>query len=166
MKNIILKNGFIGGLIIATSMVIGTYMCYHNPKGFEPSYTLGFGGMLLAFVFIYVGIEQYRNKINNGKISFGKALQVGSLIALLISAIYVGVWLIEYYNFFPDFIDKYAQSVLAQTKPSDLAEATTKMDSYKEMYKNPVMIILLTFMEILPMGLAIALISTLILKKK
>lgn len=166
MKNIILKNGLIGGLIIATSMVIGTYMCYHSKKGFEPSYALGFGGMLLAFVFIYVGIEQYRNKINNGKISFVKALQVGFLIALLISAIYVGVWLIEYYNFFPDFIEKYAQSVLAQTKPSDLAEATSKMNSYKEMYKNPVMIILLTFMEILPMGLAIALISALILKKK
>ena len=166
MKNIILKNGLIGGLIIAISMIIGTYMCYYNPKGFEPSYTLGFGGMLLAFVFIYVGIEQYRNKINNGKISFGKALQVGSLIALLISAIYVGVWLIEYYNFFPDFIEKYAQSELAHTKPADLADTTAKMNTYKEMYKNPVMIVLLTFMEILPMGLAIALISALILKKK
>ena len=166
MKNIILKNGLIGGLIIATSMIIGTYTCYHNPKGFEPSYALGFGGMLLAFAFIFSGIEQYRKKIGNGKVSFGKAFQVGSLIALLISSIYVGVWLIEYYNFFPDFIEKYAQSELAHTKPSDLAETTAKMDSYKEMYKNPILIILLTFMEILPMGLAIALISALILKKK
>lgn len=166
MKNIILNNGLIGGLIIATSMVIGTNMYYNNPKGFEPSYTLGFGGMLFAFVFIYLGIEQYRNKISNGKISFGKALQVGSLIALLISSIYVGVWLFVYYNFFPDFIDKYAQSELTRAKLSDFAEAKIKMDSYKEMYKNPLLIILLTLMEILPMGLAIALISTLILKKK
>lgn len=166
MKNIILKNGLIGGLIIATSMVIGINLYYNNPKEFEPNYALGFGGMLFAFVFIYLGIEQYRNKISNGEISFGKALQVGTLIALLISAIYVGVWLVAYYNFFPDFIDKYAQSELAHAKLSDFAEAKTKMDSYKEMYKNPLLIILLTLMEILPMGLAIALISALILKKK
>lgn len=166
MKNIILKNGLIGGFVIASSMIIGTYLCYNNPKGFESSYAIGFGGMLLAFIFIYIGIEKYKNKINNGKITFIKALQVGSLITLVISTIYVGVWLIEYYFFFPDFIEKYAQSVLSHTKPSDLADATAKMDSYKEMYKNPVMIILLTFMEIVPMGLAITLISALILKKK
>jgi hypothetical protein len=166
MKNIILKNGLIGGLIIATSMVIGTYMCYYNPKGFEPSYSLGFGGMLLAFVFIYLGIEAYRKKTANGSLSFGKAFQVGSLIAILISAIYVGVWLIEYYIFFPDFIEKYAQSELANTKPEELVATTAKMETYKEMYKNPLLIILLTMMEILPMGLAIALISALILKKK
>ena len=166
MKNIILKNGLIGGLIIASSMIIATHLCYNKPKGIESSYAFGFGGMLLAFIFIYFGIEKYKNKINDGKISFIKALQVGFFITLIISTIYVGVWLIEYYIFFPDFIEKYAQSVLAQTKPSDIGDATAKMDSYKEMYKNPVMIILLTFMEIVPMGLAITLISALILKKK
>ncbi len=165
MKNIILKNGTIGGLIISISMAIGTYLCYNSPKGFEPNYALGFGGMLLAFIFIYLGIERYR-KIANGKISFSKALQIGSLITLLISTFYVGVWLIVYYNFFPDFIEKYAQSEIAHATPSELAEVTTKMESNKEMYKNPLMIILLTYMEIVQFGIVITLISSLILKKK
>jgi hypothetical protein len=166
MKNIILKNGLIGGLIIAFTMVSSAYMCYTDPKGFEPNFALGFGGMLLSFVFVYLGIEKYKKSISEGKITFFKAVQIGTLITLFISTIYVGVWLLVYYNFFPDFIDKYAQSEIAHAKPSDIAATTAKMNSYKEMYKSPFSIIALTYMEIAPLGLIITLISSLILKKK
>jgi hypothetical protein len=166
MKNIILKNGLIGGLIIAFTMVSSAYVCYNDPKGFEPNFALGFGGMLLSFVFVYLGIEKYKKSISDGTITFYKAFQIGTLITLIISTIYVGVWLIVYYNFFPDFIDKYAQSEIAHAKPSELAEVTTKMESYKEMYKNPFSVIAITYMEIVPLGVIITLISSLILKKK
>jgi hypothetical protein len=40
------------------------------------------------------------------------------------------------------------------------------MNNYIEWYKNPIWIILLTFMEVLPFGMLIAFFSSLILMKK
>ena len=40
------------------------------------------------------------------------------------------------------------------------------MAEFKEMYKNPLFVIVVSFGEVLPVGLIVALISALILKKK
>ncbi len=171
MKKIILKNGLIAGLIVTAFMIYGTYSLLKDPEGFEPSYVVGFTGMILAFIFIFIGTKQYRDQINSGKITFVEGLKIGSLIALIASSIYVGVWLIEYYCFFPDFMDKYSAFSIKEAQSSGLssAEIQTKIEeinSMKESYKNPIMVILWTFMEILPLGIIVALISALILKRK
>jgi Protein of unknown function (DUF4199) len=164
MKNIILKNGIFGGIIVALEIIAMTLFMKAYPDTM-PSMVAGFGSMLLAFVFVFLGIKQERGA-NNGWISFGKAFKTGLLITVLISVIYVGVWLVVYYNFFPDFIEKYSAMVLKNTNPEDLVAKTAEMNQMQEWYKNPIMIILLTFMEILPFGILVTLISALILKKK
>lgn len=131
----------------------------------EPSSIVGFGSMLLAFIFVILGIKQQR-ETNNGVITFGKAFLTGLSISLVISIIYVVVWLIIYYNFFPDFMEQYSKMVLKNTNPEELAAKTAEMNQMKEWYKNPIMIILLTFMEILPIGIVVSLIGALVLKKK
>ena len=62
MKTIILKNGLIGGGIVSAFMVYGTFSLIKYTAGFEPNYILGFGGMILAFVFIFIGVYQYRKE--------------------------------------------------------------------------------------------------------
>ena len=131
----------------------------------EPIAIIGFGSMLLAFIFVIRGIKQER-ETNSGVITFGKAFLTGLSISLVISTIYVIVWLIVYYNFFPNFMEQYSEMVLKNTNPEELVAKTAEMNQMKEWYKSPIMIILLTLMEILPIGIVVSLIGALVLKKK
>lgn len=164
MKNIILKNGIFAGLIVSGFMAAMTLYMKANPE-MEPSMVVGFAGMIVAFSFIIIGIKQQRTA-NNGSITFGNAFLTGFLISLIASAMYVVVWLIIYYNVFPNFIEHYSEMMIKKAKPEDLAKVTEEMNQYKEWYKSPIMVVLLTLMEILPMGIVVSLIGALLLKKK
>lgn len=169
MKKIVLQNGLIGGLIVASTMLISVYKCY-SEQNFEPSYVIGFGGMALAFLFVFLGTKQYRD-YTESSITFGKMFKVAFLIALLIATIYVAVWMIVYKNFFPDFMERFSEISLKKLQDSganaqEISAKTVEMNQMKEWYKNPLSVILLTYMEILPMGLIISLISALIFMRK
>ena len=164
MNNIVLKNGFLGSSIVTALLLSVTFYMKANPEK-EVSMFLGFAGMLLAFIFVVLGIKQQKDA-NNGFISLGKAFLTGFWITLIISTIYVIVWLIIFYNFFPNFAEHYTDMAIAKASPDEVAQVTEEMNSFKEMYKNPIMVILLTYMEILPLGIVFSLISALILKKK
>ena len=56
--------------------------------------------------------------------------------------------------------------VLKNTKPELVAEKTAEMNQMKAWYKNPVMVILLTYMEIFPIGILYTLVSSIVLKRK
>lgn len=164
MNKIVLKNGLFGSLIVSTLLLSVTFYMKANPEK-EVSMFFGFAGMLLAFIFVVLGIKQQRDT-NNGFISLGKAFLTGFWITLIISTIYVVVWLIVFYNFFPNFAEHYTDMAIAKASPDEVAQVTEEMNSFKEMYKSPIMVILLTYMEILPLGIVFSLISALILKKK
>ena len=164
MNNIIVKNGLLGSGIVSALLISITMYMKSNPEK-EVSMMIGFAGMLLAFLFVALGIKQQRNA-SNGLISFGKAFLTGFWITLIISTIYVLVWLVILYNFFPNFAEHYTDMAIAKASPDELTKVTEEMNSFKEMYKNPIMVILLTYMEILPLGIVFSLISALILKKK
>ena len=164
MNKIVLKNGLFGSSIVTALLLSVTFYMKANPEK-EVSMFFGFAGMLLAFIFVVLGIKQQRDT-NNGFISLGKAFLTGFWITLIISTIYVIVWLIIFYNFFPNFAEHYTDMAIAKASPDEVAQVTEEMNSFKEMYKNPIMVILLTYMEILPLGIVFSLISALILKKK
>jgi hypothetical protein len=164
MNKIILKNGLFGSIIVSALLVFVTMYMRANPEK-EVSMLIGFTVMTLAFFFLFWGIKQQR-EANNGLISFGKAFMTGFWISLIISTIYVLVWLIILYNFFPNFAEHYTDMAIQKASPDEVVKVTEEMNSFKEMYKNPIMVILFTYMEILPLGIVISFISALILKKK
>lgn len=164
MNKIILKNGLFGSIIVSALLVFVTMYMRANPEK-EVSMLIGFTVMTLAFFFLVWGIKQQR-EANNGSISFGKAFMTGFWISLIISTIYVLVWLIILYNFFPNFAEHYTDMAIQKASPDEVEKVTEEMNSFKEMYKNPIMVILFTYMEILPLGIVISFISALILKKK
>lgn len=132
---------------------------------------IGYSAMIIAFSFIFVGTKNFRDKYNQGMVSFGKAFLVGLGISLIGSTLYVGAWLIEYYCFMPDFMDKYSAALILKAQHSGLsAEALQKrldsINSMSRMYKQPLMVTLLTYSEVLPVGIVISLITALILKRR
>lgn len=170
MKKNVMVFGLIAGLIVSVLMVLSMMRCYNDPN-LEHSMLIGYASMLLAFSFIFVGIKNYRDKYNDGLITFGKAFKIGALISLIASTIYVVVWLVDYYLFMPDFMDKYVAQALREAKTNGasslkLAKLSKELAFNQEMYKNPVMVVLFTYMEILPVGLLTSLVAALILRKK
>ncbi len=93
------------------------------------------------------------------------------MIALLASTIYVVFWLFYYYLYVPDFLDRYIDHVMLEATregatEAELAAKTQEMEQFRDMYKSPFMVIVITYMEVLPIGLVVAFVSSLILKKK
>lgn len=135
------------------------------------SMLIGYASMLIAFSMVFVGIRNYRDKFNNGTISFGKAFKIGILIVLIASTIYVVSWLVYYFFFIPDFMDKYGVREIENMKTSgatmtEIESKTKEMAEFAKMYKNPFFNAMMTYAEILPVGLIVTLISALILKSK
>jgi len=170
MKKNILIFGLISGLIVSGLISI-TAICY-NKNDFEGNMVLGFTVMILAFVFVFVGIKNYRDKFNNGYITFGKALQIGLSISFIASTMYVITWLIVYYNFMPNFMEVMTAQSIEKIKlnkeltSAEMTEQIAGINNMKDLYKSPIMVVLLTYTEIFPVGIVITLISALILKRK
>ncbi len=168
MTRNVLIFGLILGTILCANMFYMVDRCYNSPD-FKSNDILGYAAMVVIFSLTFFGTLNYRNKELNGLISFGKAFKTGAFIALAGATMYVVVWLFYYYLFVPDFLDKYISHVLreaAQDSPAALAAKTKEMANFKEMYKNPLFVVLITYFEVLPVGLIVALISAFILKKK
>jgi hypothetical protein len=167
MKKNVFAFGIIAGLIISTIMVVSVGVCYAKGS-FSGAEVVGYAGMLVAFSFIFVGVKNYRDKFNGGVISFGRALVVGLYITLIASLIYVVVWVIDYYVFVPDFMERYSDYMVKEAgkKGEDVEAAAEQASMYKEMYRNPLLVVLFTFAEIFPVGLLVSLVSAGILRKK
>jgi hypothetical protein len=168
MKKNVLTFGLIAGLIVTIVMVTTTIMLY--TANYQCNMYVGYASMIIAFSMIFVAVKNYRDKYNGGVVSFGKALLIGLYITLIASTVYVVAWLIDYHFFVPDFMDKYAEHVIQSTKADgasvqEIAKKAKEMAAFKEAYKNPAFLIFITYMEILPVGLIITLITGLILKR-
>jgi ethanolamine transporter EutH len=170
MRKNMFTYGLIMGAIIAIQMVVTINICYQN-SNWEPSEIVGWLSMIIVSSLIFIGVRNYRNKYQDGIISFAKAFKLGAGMALIAATIYVITWLVFYYCFVPDFMEKYSQHVLNMAAKNgataaEIAEETSKMKSMSDMYKNPLFVILLTYAEILPLALVVSLVSALILKRK
>jgi Protein of unknown function (DUF4199) len=173
VKKNILVFGTISGVIISTFMGVSmALMSQGGDGGGSSSMIIGFSAMAVAFSFIFVGIKNYRDKQNGGTITFGKAFLLGLMISLIASTIYVITWAVEFHFFMPDFIDKYSAMQVKQMHSSGLSgaaldEALKSIENTNYNYKNsPFFFAAYTYMEILPVGIIITLISALILKRK
>ena len=169
MKKIVLTYGLIGGGILAAMMAI-TFP-FHEQIGFDRGVYVGYTSMVLAFLMVYFGVVSYRDNVAGGSVTFGRALTVGVLISLITMACYVVVWEVVYYNFLPDYLDKYMEYALEQARQSGasaeaIAAQAKEMQDFSEMYKNPLVNIAFTLLEPLPVAVVFTLVTAGITSRK
>ena len=169
MKKIVLTFGLISGLMI--SVLMGGSLLLADKIGSGHSMALGYTMMVASFLLIYFGIRSYRDNILAGRISFGRALACGLLIALITTVCYVAMWEILYFNFMPHFMDSYFAAQIHKVQASGLDPVTAAarvaaIERSQQLYQNPLVNVAYTFIEPLPVGIIIALISAAILRRK
>jgi len=169
MKKTILTFGLISGAI--SSLVMVAIVPFADRIGFERGPVIGYTSIVLSFLLVFFGIRSYRDNMGNGQITFLKAFAVGISITLISCVCYVVTWEVIYYNFLPDFWDKYGAHLVEKLRASGASEAAVQarlqeVAKYRELYKNPLFNALLTFIEPFPIGLVITLMSALVLRRR
>ena len=172
MKKTVLTYGGIAGGAIVIMMFISMALLEGDSPNFKRAEVIGYISMIAALSMIFVGIKTYRDKELDGTINFGKAFQVGLMITLVASAIYVIGWMIyTSTGGAAEFMDQYYEYSVNELQNSGASQEVidqkiAEMEKFKEMYKNPLVQIGITFLEIFPVGLVISLIAAGLLRKK
>lgn len=169
MKKIVLTFGLISGLMI--SVLMGGSLVLADRIGSGHSMALGYTIMVASFLLIYFGVRSYRDNVLGGKISFGRALGCGMLIALITTVCYVAMWEVLYFNFMPHFMDGYFAAQIHKVQasgldPAAVAAQVAAIQRSQQLYQNPLVNMAYTFMEPLPVGLVVALISAAMLRRR
>src|SRR5262245_5948909 len=121
MKKVVLTFGVLSGVLIAVMMSATTL--FSEQIGFDHAVVVGYNAIVISFLFVYFGIRSYRDNVLGGQITFAKGVQAGILITLISCVFYVGSWLILYYNFMPDFGDKYAAYLVESARAEGGSQA-------------------------------------------
>jgi hypothetical protein len=169
MTKTVLTFGLISGFII--SVLMGGSLIFADKIGSSHSLLLGYANMVASFLLIYFGVRSYRDNTLLGQISFGRAFACGILIALITTVCYVGMWEVLYFNFMPHFMDSYFAAQIHRVQSAGLDPATTAaqvaaIQHSQQLYQNPLINMAYTFMEPLPVGLVITLISAALLRRR
>ena len=158
MKKTVLTYGLISGVIAAVLMLA------HVPfmDGSSTALIVGYTGIVLSALLIFFGVRAYREKVGNGKLSFGRGFAVGILIALISTACYVAAWEVVYYSS-PEVADHIFDKQVEELKATGAAR---EVESFKKLYANPFVNVAFTFIEPFPVGLLMTLIAAVALRRK
>lgn len=129
----------------------------------------GYLSMLLAMIFVFLGIRHFRNNVNGGILTFGQGLKIGLLI-ILIPAVSFGLFDLLYTEVInPGWKDEYYSQYIENLRKSVAADkldaAIRKAEKEKAMFENPVFQFLLMGGTVFIIGLIVTIISSLALRK-
>ncbi len=169
MKKTVLTFGLISGAVAALLMFSTVPFIYRI--GFDKGVIVGYTGIVVSLLLVPFGIRSYRENVGGGSITFGRAFAVGILITLISCLCYVVAWEIVYFNFLPDFAEKYTAYMIEKARASGASQQTIEatvqeMKNMKAMFDNPLINAALSFIEPFPVGLVITLVSAAILRRK
>jgi hypothetical protein len=156
-----LLSGSVIAAVITAALVLGP----------EDTHSLWFGYlvMLVALTFIFVGVKRYRDVERGGVIKFLPAFGMGLAIAIVAGIAYVCVWEAYLASTGYRFMDEYIAAMIRNSQAEGasaaaIAAQVAEMESMRASYANPLFRLPLTFLEVFPVGLLVALISAALLR--
>jgi hypothetical protein len=158
--------GSIAGAIVIG--VISTTIALDLPSH-ATSMWVGYLVMLTGLSLIFVATKRYRDIECGGVIRFRPAFRLGLAIAVVAALIYTIGWEIYLATSSGDFMAELTKSTLDGMRAAGASEAAiaareAQMQDLAESYKNPLFRLPITFIEIFPVGLLVALVSAALLR--
>ncbi len=162
MSRTIIAFGVIAGFIIVLPMF--TLIAISDPGSLGHSEIIGFSFMFLGFSLIFVGVKRFRDRALGGVIRFLPAFLLGLGISAVATLVYIVSWEITLALTNYAFIDTYpAQAIEAARargkSAAEIAKLTADMQSMMTWYRNPLLRMPMTTIEIFPVGLLVSLVS-------
>lgn len=142
----------------------------HPMVDYQMAEVFGYLTMTLGMIFVFFGVKHYRDRVNNGSLTFGEGLKIGLLITLGPSLVFAlfDMFYVEVIN--PSYQDDYYADLVARTKantpPDQLAGKLKTMEKQKEFFNNPVLLFLVMFLTVFIIGTIVSIISALTLRRK
>lgn len=140
------------GANIITWIIVGTKMDYSTSE------LVGYLTMFISMSFVFFGVKTFRDEQNGGVISYGKALGVGTLIAL-VPSIAFGIYCIIFFATQGDKWMTYAQENMP-------AEQWEQFQAAPDFFMNPFFQGFVMFITVFLIGFAYAVVSALLVKRQ
>lgn len=167
MGRTILIWGLVGGVIVAGLMQLSMLIIndHQNPMAMW----LGYLSMLIALSTIGLGIKQYRDQTGGGVITFWRGLVIGLGIAIIAAVIYAAAWEAYLAISGKDFIGEYNAGMIAKAEAENasaarMAEIRAQAAQFQAIYDNPFARFAMTMVEMLPVGVVVALVSAILFR--
>ncbi len=155
-KNILRFGLYSAALLIGASII--TWVTVGTTMDFGTSELVGYLTMFVAMIFVFFGVKTYRDEQNGGVISFGKALGVGTLIALVPSVAF-GIYSILFFTLQGD-------KWLAYARENMPAEQWQQYQAAPAFLMNPLFQGFIMFLTVFLIGFGYAIISALLVQRK
>jgi hypothetical protein len=165
MKYTLVYGGIAGVIVISIACLV---VALDLPSHFETPW-FGYLVMLVALSLIFVGVKRFRDIECGGVITFRRGFALGLGMAVAAAAIYVLGWEIFLGVTGRDFMAEYTASTLDAMRANGAAPAAieakaAEMRDFAVSYRNPLVRIPVTSVEIFPVGLIVALVSAALLR--
>ena len=168
MKQTVLKYGLYG--LVTGMLCFLAAILLGNGLSYSAQEIIGYATMVASLSFIFFGIKHYRDKVNNGVVSLGKAVVIGLLISILVG---VGVAIADYIYttvINPDFANEYLETTLKTMEttmnPEEFQKKKVELTQQMEAYGGSGFMAFLMFFTVVLIGFVLSLISGLILQRK
>ena len=167
MKNTVIRFG-----LYSSALMIGMFYFFWlflADLDYGIQEVLGYANIILAMTFVYFGIRHYRDKVNNGVISFGTAVKIGTLIVLVPSLLFGLADVLYVTAINPGFAESYYDYQIQQyasLPPAEYNAKVEEMEAQKDMFNNPYFLFVVMFVTVFLIGFVATMISSVFLQKK
>ncbi|MCG2461564.1 DUF4199 domain-containing protein [Flavobacteriaceae bacterium F89] len=152
MKKTVIRYGTYG-FVLAMAVFLISLILWQD-LDFSAQERIGYFMMIVSLSFVFFGIKNYRDEVNQGTIGLRRAVLVGLLISV-ITAIGIALADLIYTTLVnPDFFDQYTSAMRAEGYRGEIPD-----------YGSGFMAMIM-FLTVMIIGLFVSVISAVILKRK